>query len=80
MGVSQERIGPLILKKKSKCTSSPEQNFFLHFAMRYPVRHFNYLKSSVDLMGNFWENPNLYTVGLYTVGLYSYSLHSHPKI
>ena len=27
----------LLYQKKSKCISSPEQNYFTHFAMRYPV-------------------------------------------
>ena len=36
MWVSQEHIGPLILKKY-KYISSPEQNYFSHYAMRYPV-------------------------------------------
>ena len=36
MWVSQEHIEALILKK-SKCISSPEQNYFSRFAMRYPV-------------------------------------------
>ena len=35
-GVSHKHTGPLILKK-IKCISSPEQNYFAHFAMRYPV-------------------------------------------
>ena len=28
----------LLYSKKSKCISSPEQNYFSHFAMRYPVQ------------------------------------------
>ena len=27
----------LLYQKKIKCISSPEQNYFAHFAMRYPV-------------------------------------------
>ena len=34
--VSQKDIEPLVFKK-SKFISSPEQNYFSHFAMRYPV-------------------------------------------
>ena len=37
MGVSQEHIGTLILEK-NKFISSPEQKYFSHFAMIYPVR------------------------------------------
>ena len=37
-GVSQEHTGLLVLKK-IKSISLPEQNYFTHFAMRYPVLH-----------------------------------------
>ena len=39
MGLTNEHVGPKILAK-IKTMSSPEQNYFLPFAMRYPVLHF----------------------------------------
>ena len=36
MGLTDEHVGPQILAKK-KSMSLPEQNYFLLFAMRYPV-------------------------------------------
>ena len=38
-GVSQEHTGPLIFKKKNQMYIHKEQNYFAHFAMRYPVVH-----------------------------------------
>ena len=38
MSLSQKHVGPKPYKQKSKSISLPEQNYFFHFAMRYPVQ------------------------------------------